>query len=553
MLVDSLIQEIQQNLDFQNYLGETLWLEFCTFRRDDKYSNSNYISDGLNNAELINNANLFIQVANKEIRKAAEIQHTISTSLKNLLAIKKFEPLVSHFRVGNWIRVEIDDEIYKLRLIKYEIDFDSLDNISVEFSDAINIKTQLNTIQTALDNAQSMASSYESVKRQAKSGANSDKTLTDIIEGGLSMSTISLMNNSVNQSQSWNERGMLFRTYDPIEEDYSNEQLKIINSTIAMTDNKWQATKTAIGKFFYYDPVTDSMKQAWGINGELLVGKMLLGESFGIYNKDGTLTFDDRGFIITNDINTVLINPNDRQSIFTIKNTTEDLFTFDANGDIVIVGNITAKSLTLSEGTTIGADKIDGLSTVAKSGKYDDLLDIPTFHDVAYSGEYDDLENKPVLATVATTGKYSDLLEIPNFHDVAYSGSYYDLENIPTFAAIAYSGKYDDLIDAPVLATVATTGQYSDLEGLPDLSQIDVNKAISEANKKNIDSLSDNVNSNLNDILTLQSDTEQIKSSIETLNSNVSTNTTNIGILQEEINTLKKELELLKNSNSETT
>ena len=40
-----------------------------------------------------------------------------------------------------------------------------------------------------------------------------------------------------NQNQSWNERGMLFREYNPIIEDYSPEQLKIINSTIAVTDD----------------------------------------------------------------------------------------------------------------------------------------------------------------------------------------------------------------------------------------------------------------------------------------------------------------------------
>ena len=44
---------IQNALNFEAYLGTDLWKEFCSFRREDKYTNSNYISDGLNNAQLL--------------------------------------------------------------------------------------------------------------------------------------------------------------------------------------------------------------------------------------------------------------------------------------------------------------------------------------------------------------------------------------------------------------------------------------------------------------------------------------------------------------------
>ena len=42
----------QDNLNFEKYLGTDLLNEFNSFRREDKYSNDNYISDGLSNSEI---------------------------------------------------------------------------------------------------------------------------------------------------------------------------------------------------------------------------------------------------------------------------------------------------------------------------------------------------------------------------------------------------------------------------------------------------------------------------------------------------------------------
>lgn len=50
-----------------------------------------------------------------------------------------------------------------------------------------------------------------------------------------------------------------------------------------------------------------------------------------------------------------------------------------------------------------------GLSTVALTGNYNDLTNLPSL----FSGNYNDLSNRPALATVATTGDYNDLINKP--------------------------------------------------------------------------------------------------------------------------------------------
>jgi len=411
-ILNNIKKEIQKELDFQNYIGNELWLEFCTYRREDKYSNDNYISDGLNNTELFEKAIEFIKVAKNEIYKSAELQHSISSSLKNLLMIEKFKPLIKHFKTGNWIRVLVDDKVYKLRLLEYELEYDNIDSLSVDFSDVLKTASGESDQKSIISKVVSMSSSYGSVKKQANQGSESNKIIQQWHESGLDATNTKIIGGAGNQTQTWDSHGMLFREYDPITDTYDNEQLKIINSTIAITNDNWETTKTAIGNFYYRDPKTNELKNAYGINGEVIIGKLVIGEGLGIYNESGSLNFDNNGFVVTNGTNTVTIDPNS-DSIFNIKSGEGNVLSFDDNGNLIVVGNIAAKSLTLLDNTTIDSSSIGGLSDVAISGEYSDLIGVPVLSSVATSGKYSDLTGTPVLATVATSGSYSDLTGTP--------------------------------------------------------------------------------------------------------------------------------------------
>ena len=331
--------QIQETLDFHNYLGDNLWLEFCAFRREDKFLNNNYISDGLDNAELFKRAYEFIEVAQKEIYKSAELQHSIATSLKNLLTIEKFKSLVNDFEVGNWLRIMVDDELYKLRLIRYSIDYDDLNNISVEFSDVVKASSTIKSVQEVLAQATAMATSYSSVQRQAKQGEESRKFLSNWASKGLDITATKIMNGATNQTQTWDEHGMLFKKYDEVTNTFEDIQLKIINSTLAITDDNWKTVKTAVGAYYYFHPETGKLTRAYGINAETLVGQLIIGEQLGIYNEAGTLTFDTNGFKVSSKdgTNSFRVDPNS-SILVAINNGIQDVFFIDNNGKLHIVG-----------------------------------------------------------------------------------------------------------------------------------------------------------------------------------------------------------------------
>lgn len=333
---------IQEALDFEKYLGEELWLEFVSYRREDIYQNENFISDGLNNAELFERALEFIEIAKKDIFRSATLQHSITATLKNLLVMKEFSAIVDHFEVGNWIRIRSNGEIFKLRIVHYEIDYDNIENISITFSDVKSGCDGISDAKSIISQAASMATSYGAVSRQASQGKKSNAVLNNWIENGLNATNTKIVG-ADNQNQVWDKNGILCRQYDPITETYDDEQLKIINSTIAITDDKWNSTKTAIGKFYYVDPNSGELKVAYGINGETLVGKILLGESLGLYNGDNSMSFDVNGLVVKNDINTFIINPSN-DSLVTAYRDGDPILLFDENGNLIIDGSIYSSS-----------------------------------------------------------------------------------------------------------------------------------------------------------------------------------------------------------------
>ena len=399
---------IQSELDFEKFLGKDLWFEFCTYRREDLYKNINYISDGLTNSELVKKSEEFIDVANNEIRKSAELQHSIFGVLKNLLMIPKFKVLVNKFSTGNWLRVLIDKKIYKLRLLSYEINFSNTNILNVEFSDVLKTVDGLSDKQNLISKMVSMTTSYNATQKQASQGANSNLQMNKWLANGLDITTTKIINHANHQTQEWNSNGMLFREYNPDTELYSDEQLKIINSTIAFTEDNWKTAVTAVGKFFYTHPQTGELQKAYGINGEALVGKIILGESMGIYSSNGRLTFNDRGLIVTNDINTVSIDPNNESIISVTNKGNEKILSFDDDGSLSIVGKIRVKSIEFEDGAKIKTDSIDSLSDVALSGNYNELKNTPNFASVATSGRYSDLSGTPVIQNSVSSNNISN-------------------------------------------------------------------------------------------------------------------------------------------------
>ena len=279
---ESALKNIQSILDFESYLGEYYNI-FCSYRREDTYDNKNYISDGLNNAEIIQRAKEFIQIAKKELYKSAEQQISISTSLYNLLVIPQFAPIINDFKLGNWIRIKVDGKLYKLHLIGYSINFSDIQTLTVEFANVSKIKSAINDVEQIIQSAKTMSSTYGYVEKQAEKGNVAQENIESWKQNGFNTSLYQIKSN-VNEEVTWGKSGLLCRAYDDISGTYDDEQFILTHNILAYTDNAMQSIKCALGKHSYsaYNPDTSQFESymGYGLSADFVIAGHIIGSQF---------------------------------------------------------------------------------------------------------------------------------------------------------------------------------------------------------------------------------------------------------------------------------
>ena len=266
-------EEIQKTLDFKKYIGEDSYKVFTTYIREDKYVNSNYISDGLSDDGIFKRAQEFIEKAQQELITASTYQHSIRTNLYNLLLLEEFAPIVDHFELGNWIRVQADEEIYRLRLISYEIDFDDLTKLNTEFSDVTKTAEGMFDTADILKQADSMAKSYSYVATQASNGHKAEMTLDDMRKEGLD-SALYAIKNADSEEITFGKNGLLARSYDDITDSYSDEQLILTHNILAYTTDGMRSIRAALGKMKL--TVDGSTHYEYGLNADFCISSKII-------------------------------------------------------------------------------------------------------------------------------------------------------------------------------------------------------------------------------------------------------------------------------------
>lgn len=287
--------------DFRTYIGENSYLEFCKYRREDTYRNGNYISEGCSTAECLTKAKELTEAADKELRKACMLQRTVSTSLNNLFALPEFEPLYESFALFNYIIVQTEDEILKLRLIGIDFSGNSSAEINVTFSEQIeSVDTTASDLQNILQQAAGMSSSYPSTVLQAKQGSDAKQEIQDMHKNGINTAQTMLSNNDSNEI-TITPSGILCKRMDD-EGLYGDKQLRITGNIMAFTDDNWKSVKMAVGETIVDDPTAPEGTQktpAYGIIAENIVGKFIASEKAYIGNADGSVLIDKNGIDIT--------------------------------------------------------------------------------------------------------------------------------------------------------------------------------------------------------------------------------------------------------------
>jgi len=204
-------------------------------------------------------------------------------------------------------------------MTNWEIDYDSPEQLDVEFSDVVYGNGTMSDIASLLSQARSMASSYNTVMRQAEKGNEANSSINKTKKQGLLLNQNKIISDINEQSFVIDSNGALMRAKNDFDDGYSNEQVKLLNKGIYYTNDSWETVKAGLGHFMYYDPETGTTKEDYGIIASTIVGQLLLGENLKIYSKSGKFEMGDGGLVIT-------AKPNDDNSgLFIIQKDTGEL------------------------------------------------------------------------------------------------------------------------------------------------------------------------------------------------------------------------------------
>lgn len=295
------IKSIQDTLNFEKYLGADLYRIYCSYRRESTYTNNNFSSDGLTNTELFKKAEEFLELANQELIKASTPQYTISCDMHNLLKLTGYESAEYNFVVGNFIRVEADNRIYRLRLIEIGVDYSNLNKIDLKFSTVTQVGGIMSDVQSVISSARSMATSFGGIQHQAEFAAKTSTDVNNFVENGL-LSAMGTLKNNTDENIIINEYGIMAKTKTDDGQAYEPEQVRITHNLIVFTDDGWATAKAALGKHDYQTwsdaerafvtktdfGLTAQFVTAGQINGSQMIGGDIYSSNYNVINKAGT-------------------------------------------------------------------------------------------------------------------------------------------------------------------------------------------------------------------------------------------------------------------------
>ena len=359
------IATMQKNADFKTYLDNIsadLWILFNSYRREDTYQNDNYISDGLNDGQILAKCKELLDAAQYNLSIACTLQHTLSVSINNLLIMPEFREFWNKFAIFNYIRVQEDDlvEPYKLQLIQADFNFDSPDEISVTFAtNILGSGNVLNSLESVVTQSISIGSSFSSVTQQATHGDSAKSQVSDWMNEGLNMAATQVKNAN-NEEVTVNNYGILLRS-ETDEGQYDPFQVKLTGQGLYYTKDNWDTVLGCLGK------ITLDGVETSGLIAKAIVGELIAGQSLKITNSSGSVVIDGNTAKFTNigidytdsSGRYVKIGKYDSTgNIFRIgKGTTDQLKFNTSTNKLELTGDISASSIS---GSSISGGTITG-------------------------------------------------------------------------------------------------------------------------------------------------------------------------------------------------
>lgn len=345
-------KQINDSLKFDVSAGiftEEDLLELEHFKFESTHQDDNFIiTDAMSIVEQQEMMEQLYQQCERLIKQVSHPTYRITADAVNFLFIKKLAPYINQVYdpdkpgtidqlLGIKFNLEIaPDEWIEPVLIKLHINFDDPTDFSMEFSNRYRLNDTLWTYSELIGDSVSTSGNISFDYSALKTWETHRNELVDFANGSLDATRNQLVNSSEDYTFLIDHTGLRGHSVKS-DGTPTGRGIWLTADTLAFSDDNFNTVKTAVGLI----PIGNSYK--YGINGEVLIGKMIFGSELTIANESNTMKMDGNGLVVETSTNRIKLNPDD--GILIQKRSgnsyTNQLYA-DSSGNLVLAGGVTA-------------------------------------------------------------------------------------------------------------------------------------------------------------------------------------------------------------------
>lgn len=278
-------EHISKKTDIEAFLNKEQIMRLSPLIREDVYEDSNFFFNSYESKEEeVKILKELMEDAAKELKTLSQPSFEFSMTMANILALPEFEPIISQFALGNFIRIELLPNIVKRsRLLECSMGLNDFSNFSCTFGNLVTTKSEIDLHAELLRQAVTAGKQVAASRSTYQSAVDTVNKLEQTISNGLQDVALRVSAGS-GQAISWDSTGMHFRKYKPgSETEYEPEEMAIINNALVATNDSWKTSKAAFGKY-----VINGVER-WGPIAEYVTADTIEGK----YIKGGSIQIGD--------------------------------------------------------------------------------------------------------------------------------------------------------------------------------------------------------------------------------------------------------------------
>lgn len=280
--VKAQVDAVREKLKITSYFTEEEYTELCHYIFEGSYSDDYVvITDIMSYDDKFAQMKILYDRAASQLQRASQPTQEFSVDVENFIFIKEFEEWSEQLETGCLINVELDvNDIAALFLSNMTINYDD-HTLKMTFGNRFNKFDPKSLYDDVLGKITKSANTLAYIKEilyPIKSGEfNSMKEALQTSRNlTMGQALASTGEEVVIDGSGYTGRRML--------EDgtYDRKQVKLTGRSLVFTDDAWESCKVALGELLFGDG-----SSAYGINAEVVIGDVILGNNLRILDNNG--------------------------------------------------------------------------------------------------------------------------------------------------------------------------------------------------------------------------------------------------------------------------